>query len=82
MSSRIFIRDVVRSAREYSAEIIELTLVDRDTPIFVPNCCAARCIERYHEIEFSPDMVRWISWGRGGRNRFAEPVEMARLPVP
>lgn len=82
MSSGIFIRDVVRSARLHSHEVVMLTLVDRDAPVFVPNCCAARCIERYHEIEFNPITIRWLSYGRGGRTRFDNPVEFARLPVP
>ena len=82
MPSGIFIRDVVRSSRLHSHEVVMLTLVDRDAPLYIPNCCAARCIEQYHEIEFSTDQVRWISYGRGGRTRFDKPVEFARLPVP
>lgn len=82
MSSGIFIKDVVHSTRIASDEVIELVLRERDAPIYVPNCCAAKCIERYHEIEFNTDIVRWISYGRGGRTRFDKPVEFARLPVP
>ena len=82
MSSGIFIRDVVHSARLYNSDIIELTLRERDAPLFVPSCCAARCIERYHEIEFNPTTIRWLSYGRGGRTRFDKPVEFSRLPVP
>ena len=82
MSSGIFIRDVVRSARLYSHEVVMLTMVDRDAPLYIPSCCAARCIERYHEIEFNPTTIRWLSYGRGGRTRFDKPVEFARLPVP
>ena len=82
MSSGIFIPDVVHSARLYNSDIVELTLRERATPVFIPSCCAARCIEKYHEIEFSTDKVRWLSYGRGGRTRFDKPVEFARLPVP
>lgn len=81
MSSRSFIKDV-HSTRTVSDEVIELTLRERDAPVYVPNCCASRCIEKYHEIEFCPDTVRWISYGRGGRTRFDKPVELARLQVP
>ena len=82
MSSGIFTKDVVHAARLYNTDIVELTLCERAAPVFIPSCCAARCIERYHEIEFSTDQVRWISYGRGGRTRFEKPVEFARLPVP
>ena len=82
MSHNIFIRDVVWSIRIVSPEVVEVTLSGRDAPVFVPNCCASRCLEKYHEVEFNSGTLRWISYGRGGRTRFDNPVEFARLPVP